>query len=227
MRIKISIEEKEVILLHVVFSLICGFVMIPNFQIDVGVQFLILVLLYDFLVLGLIYYRKYKHTFTIWLFAALLSLFQVIPDWILSEQLNVLVFPEDGVSKIGTVSIYMAGLWTIPIFILIFIGESIRLRYSGRMAYYSVSLCSLIIFSGSEMTLWRLGSWKAQNVTMFNHLAIYIILPEILLGLSAYWAYEKIQDERNWLKLPVSFLVMLLYVGAAVTSYFLLEQQIL
>jgi hypothetical protein len=43
---------------------------------------------------------------------------QIWPDWFLSAQLEILVFPEDGLFKIGTVSGYMLFLWAIPFFII-------------------------------------------------------------------------------------------------------------
>ncbi|MCJ7774470.1 MAG: hypothetical protein MUP22_15205, partial [Desulfobacterales bacterium] len=80
-----------------------------------------------------------------------------------------------------------------------------------------------VIFGLSEQTMWMLSSWHAQNVTMVGHLAIYIIIPEIILGLSAYWCYERLKDMKHWVKVPAAFLVMLLYLGSASYFYFLIE----
>ena len=49
-------------------------------------------------------------------FAATLSVFQVVPDLFLDAVLGTLHFPEDGCPRLfGHVSLYMAGMWTIPI----------------------------------------------------------------------------------------------------------------
>jgi len=140
--------------------------------------------------------------------------------------LNVLVFPEDGLFKIGTVSGYMAGLWVITLFLLIFFGQSIQERYSKRISYYGVGLLSLVIFGLAEQTVWMLNSWYAQNVTMIGHLAIYIIIPEIILGLSTYFSYEIIKEKNHLLKIPFAFMIMIIYLGNAPFFYFLIERVI-
>ncbi|MHA1638108.1 MAG: DUF6989 domain-containing protein, partial [Candidatus Thorarchaeota archaeon] len=67
---------------------------------------------------------------------------------------------------------------------------------------------------------------SAQNVAMISHIAIYIIIPEIILGLSAFILYNSLRDRRWWEKLTVSFVIMLLYIGAAGFFYFLIERVI-
>jgi len=135
------------------------------------------------------------------------------------------VFPEDGFIKIGSVSAYMAGLWAIPIFIIIFIGKRFEERASRTMAFVFVAILSLIIFGLSEMTMWSLQSWHAQNVTtIFDHLALYIMIPEVILGLSSYYFYEIVREKSHWLKIPATFTVMLLYLGSAAFFYFLIEK---
>lgn len=160
----------------------------------------------------------------IWIFVFLLSLFQIWPDWFLSYELGILVFPEDGFLKIGTVSLYMAGLWVIPLFLIIFIGLEIQKRYSRKIVYLNVGIMSFLIFGLAEQTMWMLQSWHAQNVTMIGHIALYIIIPEIILGISTYFGYELLQEKKQLFKIPVSFVIMLLYLGNAVFFYFLFER---
>ncbi|MHA2036704.1 MAG: DUF6989 domain-containing protein [Promethearchaeota archaeon] len=170
--------------------------------------------------------RDYKEWIFIWIFVFLISVFQIFPDWILSAEFNVLVFPEDGLFKIGTVSGYMLGLWAIPLFIIIFIAKQLQERYSKRIVYISVILLSLTIFGISEQSMWMLQSWYAQNVIMIGHVAVYVILPEIILGLSTYYSYELIKEKHHLFKIPVAFLIMILYLGSAVFFYFLIDQVI-
>ena len=92
------------------------------------------------------------------------------------------------------------------------------------MVYISTSLLSLLIFGVAEQTLWMIGSWYAQNVVMLGHMAVYIIIPEIILGFSTYYYYGKIKEKNQWLKIPVAFIVMLLYIGSAGFFYFLFER---
>ena len=222
--------ERDALFVHLIFIVICAVILLIPVDLKIGVRLFILVIIYNLAVPIVGIWRKYAEWVEIWLFAFILSLFQIFPDWFLSAQLEVLVFPEDGLFKIGTVSGYMLLLWAIPFFMILFIGERVHERYSTNMVYLPylvVALLSLLIFGMSEMTMWTLGSWHAQNVTMIGHLAIYIIIPEVILGLSTYFSYEMIKDKNHWIKIPTAFIVMLLYLGSAAFFYFLIERVIL
>jgi hypothetical protein len=225
--IKMNRSEKDAILIHSLFTLLCGVVLFVFSHIAIGHRLLFLVIVYNIAVPAWGILRKNKQWTSLWLFTFILSLFQVFPDWFLSAQLNVLVFPEDGCFKIGTVSGYMAGLWTIPLFIIIFVGEQVNKRLSAPAAYFSVAAASLLLFGGSEAFLWLLPSWYAQNVTMFGHIALYILIPEIILGMSAYACYLAIKEKPHGIKLPSAFMVMLLYLGSAAFFYFIIEKIII
>ena len=107
MKLELKEVEKDFIIIHLLFSIICGIVLfLPGIQI--GVKLFILVLIYNISVPLVGILRKYTDWLNIWLFSFILSLFQIWPDWFLSAQLEVLVFPEDGLFKIGTV------LFSIP-----------------------------------------------------------------------------------------------------------------
>jgi hypothetical protein len=85
----------------------------------------------------------------------------------------------------------------------------------------------LTIFGLAEQSMWMLQSWYAQNVTMIGHVALYIVIPEIILGLSTYFGYKYIQEKSHLIKIPVTFTIMLLYLGSAAFFYFLIERIIL
>lgn len=220
-------REKDVLYLHLIFTMVCVLVLMAPIGMPPGVRMLVLVILYNLALplAGLL--RHYDDWVELWLFSFVLSLFQIFPDWFLSAQLDILVFPEDGLFKIGTVSGYMGGLWTIPIFLIVYTGMAVQRRLSEKHAYGAVACVSLLIFGGSEQTLWLLSSWYAKNVTMIGHTAIYILVPEILLGLAAFYCFEKIRGKSHWLKIPFAFLVMQFYLGSAAFFYFLIEKVLL
>ncbi len=204
--------------------LICVLILLIPPSGFMGIKLFILVVVYNIMLPVYGYVRKYTEWLNIWLFVFLLSLFQIWPDWFLSAELGILVFPEDGFIKIGTVSLYMAGLWAIPLFLIIFVGLKINERYSKSKTYLSVTMLSLLIFGLAEQTMWMLQSWYAQNVTMIGHLALYIIIPEIILGITSYYCFILTQEKKNLLKIPVTFIVMILYLGSAVLFYFIFER---
>lgn len=216
-------NEQDVIWLHLLFSVSCALVLLAPMAVQTGVRLFFLVVLYNLAIPFWGWRRGYADWFNLWLFAFVLSLFQVFPDWFLSAQLGVLVFPEDGLFKIGTVSGYMGGLWTIPIFLIVYTGKRIQARYSLTGAYWVVGFVSLLIFGGSEQTSWMLPSWYAQHVSMVGHTAVYILIPEIVLGLSSFYCFRQIEKKAHWMKVPGGFLVMQLYLGSAAFFYFVVE----
>jgi hypothetical protein len=216
-------DLKDFLLVNGVFIVICIIVLIIPL-IAIGPKFFILVILYNVLIPSFSIWKGYNDWINIWLFSIILSIFQIFPDWFLSAQLNVLVFPEDGFVKIGSVSGYMAGLWAIPFFTIIFFGLKAKMRYSEINAYLIVGLVALLLFGGAELTLWGLGSWYAQNVvTIFDHIAVYILIPETMLGLATFYYFNQIKEKPHIWKIPIAFLVMLIYLGAAAFFYFLFE----
>jgi len=222
MRELLTEMERDFIIVHILFSIICGIVLfLPG--IPIGIKLFILVVIYNTIIPLVGVWRKYTEWINIWVFSFILSMLQLFPDWFLSAQLNILVFPEDGLFKIGTVSGYMLFLWAIPFFIILFVGYRVNEKVSEQSTYWIVALISLLIFGVSEMTMWTIGSWYAQNVTMVGHTAIYIIIPEVILGISAYLSYRMIQDKTVWIKFPTAFIVMLLYLGSAAFFYFFFE----
>jgi hypothetical protein len=152
----------------------------------------------------------------------------VFPDWYLAETLNALQFPVDGFPMIGgSIPIYMAGLWSIPFFVILFIGDQVQKRKSIPFTYGIVAIFSLLIFGISELTLVYLPSWTATVIGMTGNLAWYIIIPEILLGLSAFICYNIIKDKKIWMNITAAFIVMIFYIGNASFFYFLIETLLL
>jgi hypothetical protein len=150
---------------------------------------------------------------------------QFIPDWFLSAELDILVFPEDGFLRIDTVSAYMLGLWVIPLFIILFLGIRIEDRYSKKYGVGFAGITALVIFGLSEQFLTI--SWYAQNVTMVGNAAMYILLPEVILGLSTYWMFIQIKDKRIIYYIVGAYFVMIMYLGNSALFYFLIEKIIL
>jgi len=224
---KLKKDNLLFIIIHLIFVILCFLILVLFGFLPIGIRLFILVISYNLLTPIIFILQKHQEIFKVWLFCFILSLFQLWPDWFLSAVLNILVFPEDGLFKIGTVSGYMLGLWTIPLFIIIYIGNKFNEKYSNRTVYLVTAIFSLLIFGSAEATMWMLQSWYAQNViTIFGHIAIYIIVPEILLGLSSYYMFDKIKDSNYLVYIIAAFIIMILYLGNACFFYFLFEKVI-
>lgn len=217
-------EEFDIIFIHVLYAILCAIILLVPLSLGLRLSFLIVIYIITIPIISMV--RGYSEWRTIWLFSLILSLFQFFPDWFLSAQLNILAFPDDNFIKIGSVSIYMAGLWTIPLFMIIFLGYRTDTRLNNNFySYLIVAIASLLIFGLSEQFLSI--SWHAQNVFMVSNIAIYIIIPEILLGITTYWMYLQTKEKFLLEKISGAFLIMILYLGNVSFFYFLLEKIIL
>jgi len=211
---------KDFILIHVIFAILAAITLLfpfPGVLVDLfpfpGVlvdgKLLILVILYNALIIVGFYTKGHEEWKSIWLFSFILSLFMVFPDWYLAETLGALVFPPGGLPMIGgSIPLYMAGLWSIPFFIILFIGKEIQKRKSLEMTYGIVSILAVLIFVSSEVTL----------VT---------IMPELFLGLTVFLCYEFVREKKIWVKIIGAFAVMIFYIGTASFFYFLIETLLL
>lgn len=216
--------ERDMIGVHAFFGILCGAVLLMPGTLAIGMRLFILVALYNLLIPSLGFWRKDRQWVSLWVFCLILSVFQVFPDWFLAAQLGVLVFPPDGFPKVGAVSGYMAGLWTIPMFMIIFLGLRIQERFSQAAALLSVGIASLAVFGSSEALMWALPSWYARDVHMIGHVAYYILIPEVLLGVSAYLCYAFVSRSSFLAKLAGAFAVTVFYLGNAAWFYFIFER---
>ena len=220
---------RDFMLIHVIFTVLAAItLLVPLPGATVSGKMLVLVMLYNGLIIVEFYAKGYEDWKHIWVFAFVLSLLMIFPDWYLAETLGALQFPADGFPMIGgAIPIYMAGLWSIPFFIILFVGKETQERKSLKFAYIIVSFLSMLIFVLAELTLVNLPSWTAMVNGMTGNLAWYIIIPELLLGLSAFICYNIVKDNKIWMKLVGAFTVMILYIGNASFFYFLVETLLL
>jgi len=219
---------KDFIQIHVIFGLIAAITLLFPFQAAISGKLLVLVIIYNGLIIVEFYGKGYDDWKSIWIFSFILSLLMVFPDWYLAETLGALQFPDDGFPMIGgSIPLYMAGLWAIPFFIIVFIGNEAQKRKSEKTAYIIVSTLSMLIFILAELTLVYLPSWTATIIGMTGNLAWYIIVPELFLGLSTFICYNFVRNKKIWLKILGAVTVMILYIGNASFFYFIIESLLL
>jgi hypothetical protein len=220
---------KDFILIHVIFAVLAAVTLLFPFPgVLVDQKMLVVVIIYNALIIIEFELKGHAEWKSIWLFSFILSLLMVFPDWYLAETLGALVFPPGGLPFIGgSIPLYMALLWSIPFFIIIFIGKEIQKRKSIEMTYGAVSVFGLLIFVMSELTLVNLPSWTATVTGMIGNLAFYIIIPELFLALSAFLCYEFVREKKIWMKIIGAFAVMVFYIGNASFFFFLIETLLL
>ncbi len=123
---------KDFVLIHIVFTVIAAVtLLIPIPTATVSGKMLVLVIVYNGLIVVEFYRKGYDDWKSIWIFSFILSLLMVFPDWYLAETLGAIQFPDDGFPMIGgAIPFYMAGLWAIAFFIIVFIGKEVQSRKS-------------------------------------------------------------------------------------------------
>jgi hypothetical protein len=205
---------RDALLFHLFFAAAAGGVYFALRVPELGWGILGLVAIYN-LLLPLIASRGgHRDWLEIWVFLLPLSVLQVLPDWVLSQQFGVLVFPELGGPRIGTVPVYMAGMWVIPLFWVLWL--------SGRSSF-TAAILALVLFAAAEWAALPLHLWHAQHVAQLFGVAEYVLVPEMLLGWAAAYAFERTREGNPLARLGAAVCVMTFYTGALVLAYFLSE----
>lgn len=153
-----------------------------------------------------------------WFFLVPLSLFQVLPDWMLVEHLRVLVFPDLGAARIGPVPVYMTGLWVAPLLVVIWAGE-IAHRVSATLALAVAPLAALAVFGAAEWLAPGYGLWVPRNVATWQGMAIYVLAAEAALGIATWLMFSAVQHRALPLKILGAAAVSAFYAGALLGSH--------
>jgi hypothetical protein len=205
---------RDALLFHLFFAAAAAGVFYALRAPDLGWAILALVAIYN-LLLPLIASRGgHRDWMELWLFLLPLSVLQVLPDWVLSQQFGILVFPDLGGPHIGMVPAYMAGMWVIPLFWILWL--------AGRSGLTAAAL-GLLLFGAAEWMAQPLHLWHAQHVGEVFGVARYVLVPELLLGWAAAYAYNNTRDSNPLARLGAAVCVTTFYTGALVLAYFLSE----
>ncbi len=153
--------------------------------------------------------RGHTDWLKLWMFLLPLSCGQVLPDWALVQIAGVLSFPDHGIYRIGgAVPAYFMGLWIMLLFPITLISDSTRSRY------LLAGVLSLLLFGFCEWAARPLQLWQAQNVRAIDGVAIYVLIPEVFLGLMTLKAYRNTRGGGIIQQMFSAFAVNLLYTGA-------------
>lgn len=157
----------------------------------------------------------------IWSFLLPLSLLQIIPDWYLVDIQQTLVFPT--ATGPLPVPIFMAGLWTFPLMLTTVTGLYLHRRNGLLAGYASAIAAGILVFGAGELVLTDVGVWRADRVLEVRGLAAYILPAELLLVAATLYAYEQVEWRSPWHRISASPIIMLMYLGAATTSYLIVD----
>lgn len=167
--------------------------------------------------------RGHGDVLGLWRFLVPLSVFQVVPDAFLADVLGVLVFPETGGPRLGSVPLALAGMWTIPLLAVVWVARRVEEGRGAVVAGWTAAALSLVVFGAAEATLWAVPIWHTQGVAQIGRMALFVLAPEALLGATAYLAERETRGRGPLARVGVAGLVALVYLGALGASFWFFE----
>ena len=149
-------------------------------------------------------------------FLVLVSLFQVLPDWVLADVVGTLAFPDRGGPRFDDViPLAMMLMWVAPLFI--------ALALSGGSAARAALLAGLV-FAGAEVLAPTLGLWEPVGDTArLLGVAVYVVPAEVALGWAAATAFALVRHRPLAVRAGAALAVSTFYLGALVLAHFAID----
>lgn len=149
-------------------------------------------------------------------FLVLVSIFQVLPDWVLADLVGTLSFPDNGGLRVDDViPLAMAAMWVAPLFAAVALS-------GGRPAH--AALLAGLIFLGTELLAPTLGLWEPTGDThRLWGVAVYVIPAEMALGWATATAFAQVRHSPLPARIGAALAVSTFYLGALVLAHFLID----
>ncbi|WP_193610325.1 DUF6989 domain-containing protein [Nocardioides lijunqiniae] len=149
-------------------------------------------------------------------FLALVSVFQVLPDWVLADFVGTLRFPNTGGPRVDDViPVAMAAMWVAPLFAAVALA-------GGRPG--PAAALSALVFFGAELLAPALGLWEPTGDTRrVLGVAVYVVPAEAALGWAAATAFARARGASLSTRAGLALAVSTFYLGALVLSHFLID----
>lgn len=149
-------------------------------------------------------------------FLALVSVFQVLPDWVLADVIGTLRFPDTGGPRVDDViPLAMAAMWLAPLFIALALADC----RPGRSALFAG-----LVFLGAEILAPTLGLWEPVGDThRLMGVAVYVVPAEAALGWAAAMAFTYVRDSSLLARAGAALAVSTFYLGALVLTHFVVD----
>lgn len=206
-------STREALWFHVIFFVVSAPVLMLAKGNALGQGLLLLTLGYNIALPVAALVRGHSEWISLWAFLLPLSAAQVLPDWALVQIAHTLVLPDLGQYRLGgVVPIYFMGMWIMLLFPILLLSNATRSRYLIAM------LLSFPLFVFWEWAARPLNLWYGQNVRMIGGVALYTIIPEVLLSLAALWMYRTTREDGIFARLIGGLSVPLFYAGALFAS---------
>lgn len=150
------------------------------------------------------------------LFLVPVSVFQVLPDWVLADLVGTLAFPDRGGPRVDDViPVAMAAMWVAPLFVALVVAG---LR-PGRSA-----VTAAVVFAGAELLAPVVGLWEpVGDTTRVLGVAVYVLPAEAALGWAAAVAFGAARGRPASVRVGAALAVSTFYLGALVLAHFVID----
>ena len=149
-------------------------------------------------------------------FVTLVSVFQVLPDWVLADLVGTLRFVDTGGPRVDDViPLAMAAMWVAPLFAALALSGG----RPGRAALFAG-----LIFFGTELLAPTLGLWEPTGDTNRWHgVAVYVVPAEAALGWATATAFAHVRHSTLEVRVGAALAVSTFYLGALVLAHFVID----
>ncbi len=208
---------RDALLFHLAFFVVAVPVTMAVPDKSLGRAILTLAALYNILLPAVANWRRHRQWYLLWVFLLPLSLTLPMADWMLVKRMGTLVFPDHGVPKFANVvPVYFAGLWIMLLWPVCLFASAAKRQWS----YLAAGLLGLAVFLVWEWAARPLNLWQPRHVMTFYGAAIYPLIPEAMLCISALWMWRSTTMSPRWQKMVGAMSLTFFYAGAL--SLFLL-----
>lgn len=172
----------------------------------------------------------------LWAFLLPLSIFQILPDWVLASEIGTLRFPPIGGPRIDdAIALAMGGMWVVPLFVVLATARGNSGARAGSSTGAPVSalagsgaalaaLLALVVFLGSELMAPLLELWEpVGETTRVAGVALYVLPAEAALGWAAATAFALAGTARWPARVAAALAVSTFYTGALVLCHFVID----
>lgn len=150
----------------------------------------------------------------LWAFLLPVSVFQILPDWVLADVLGTIAFPDVGGPRADDViPLAMCGMWVAPLFAALALAGGSPAR---------AALLALVAFGGAELLAPTLELWEPTDTpSKVAGVALYVLPAEAALGWAAMVA---LPHARTWAaRIGLGLAVSTFYLGALTLAYFVID----
>lgn len=204
------------VVFHGVFALIAlALLLVPVGQ--TGVKVLALVIGYNIALPVVARTAGDRTLWRMWAVLAPMSVLMVLPDWFLGAVLGSIRFPDTGSPFIGTMPIFMAGMWTIALLPICMLARDVEDARGPRAAFLTAGVAGLALFIAAELLAPAMPLWEPLGVTKVGGVALYVLLPELALCVAAY-ALVRVPHPRA-VTVGGIIAIPFMYLGMLATAY--------